>query len=118
MYNEMVVLKLTQSMTKLIQSPPEIFREQIVKHFQNCGVAMYERIKGWMELSNTFNNEMKNINQVLTDNDDGGGVAVSGEKTTHTPPEFPLVPASRGFCLTLAGLLENYYKKLEALRDE
>lgn len=31
------------------------------------------------------------------------------------PPEFPLVPASRGFCLTLAGLLENFLAKIKSI---
>ena len=33
------------------------------------------------------------------------------------PPDFPLVPASRGFCLTLVGLLENLYKKVELIEN-
>lgn len=51
MYNEMVVLKLVQSMTKLIASPPEIFKDQIHEHFQQNGEKFYRRIKSWMELS-------------------------------------------------------------------
>lgn len=52
MYNEMVVLKLVQSMTKLISSPPEIFKNQIHEHFMKCGEKFYDRIKSWMEMSN------------------------------------------------------------------
>lgn len=55
MYNEMAVIKMVQSMTKLLQSPPEIFRDQIVAHFQLRALPMYSRIKGWMELSNDQN---------------------------------------------------------------
>ena len=33
MYNEMVVLKLVQSMTKLILHPPEAFKEETHAHF-------------------------------------------------------------------------------------
>lgn len=33
MYNEMVILKLVQSMTKLIFNPPAIFKEHIAEHF-------------------------------------------------------------------------------------
>lgn len=51
MYNEMVVLKLVQSMTKLITSPPEVFKEQIHKHFRQNGEKFYKRVKSWMELS-------------------------------------------------------------------
>ena len=34
MYNEMVVLKLIQAMAKVIQAPPDIFRDEIIHHFQ------------------------------------------------------------------------------------
>lgn len=51
MYNEMVVLKLVQSMTKLITSPPEVFKDQIHEHFRKNGEKFYKRIKTWMELS-------------------------------------------------------------------
>lgn len=51
MYNEMVVLKLVQSMTKLISSPPEVFKDQIHEHFRKNGEKFYQRIKSWMELS-------------------------------------------------------------------
>lgn len=51
MYNEMVVLKLVQSMTKLICAPPEVFAETIHDHFCQNGDKFYERIKSWMRLS-------------------------------------------------------------------
>lgn len=47
----MVVLKLVQSMTKLISSPPEVFGEIIHEHFRKSGEKFYNRIKSWMELS-------------------------------------------------------------------
>lgn len=47
----MVVLKLVQSMTKLIASPPEVFKDQIHEHFRQNGENFYKRIKSWMELS-------------------------------------------------------------------
>lgn len=105
MYNEMVVLKLLQSMSKLISSPPEIFREQILQHFTERGEDMFKRINIWMELSNKHNNLCLE-NNLKTSN-------------TETPmePDFPLVPASRGFCLTLAGLLESFHKNLQAISD-
>lgn len=51
MYNEMVVLKLVQSMSKLILSPPEVFGDIIHEHFRKNGEKFYYRIKSWMELS-------------------------------------------------------------------
>lgn len=51
MYNEMVVLKLVQSMTKLICSPPEVFADIIHEHFRKNGDKFFVRIKSWMKLS-------------------------------------------------------------------
>uniref|UniRef100_A0A182S688 UBIQUITIN_CONJUGAT_2 domain-containing protein n=1 Tax=Anopheles maculatus TaxID=74869 RepID=A0A182S688_9DIPT len=87
MYNEMVLLKLVQSMTKLVSNPPEVFREQILSHFYACGQRMYHRLKAWMELSNDYNRQN----------------SVTGQN------------ASRGFCLTLTGLLESFQKQLQQL---
>lgn len=99
MYNEMVILKLLQSMSKMMSNPFEVFREQIVKHFCDCGDAMHDRIKGWMDTSNRLNE---------TDGQPAAAI-VDG-------PEFLLLPASRGFCLTLVGLLHNFREKLLKLR--
>lgn len=59
MYNEMVVLKLIQSMTKLINLPSSIFHDHILKHFAECGEAMHTRIKGWLDISNEYNEKGK-----------------------------------------------------------
>jgi ubiquitin-conjugating enzyme E2 O len=61
MYNEMVVLKLVQSMTKLISSPPEVFKDQIHEHFRKNGEKFYNRIKSWMELSEVDTSEKEKV---------------------------------------------------------
>ncbi|KAJ6622674.1 (E3-independent) E2 ubiquitin-conjugating enzyme [Pseudolycoriella hygida] len=91
MYNEMVVLKLVESMTKIATNPPEVFRDEIIKYLRERGEVMCNRIKGWMDLS--------------TDH----------VQTNSQQPEFSLVPASRGFCLKLVGLLDDFRNKLEAM---
>ncbi|XP_063703517.1 (E3-independent) E2 ubiquitin-conjugating enzyme [Culicoides brevitarsis] len=106
MYNEMVILKLVQSMTKLIISPPPVFREQILKYFKENGNAMYQRIKSYMEMSDT----------PLSD-DESSSVKIRVNGIQLTTPEFPLIPASRGFCLTLVGVLDNFHKKLQAIAE-
>lgn len=60
----MVVIKMVQATSKLIANPPEIFRQEILSHFEQCGLGMYERIKGWMELSKESH---KNILENKTD---------------------------------------------------
>lgn len=93
MYNEMVVLKLVESMTKMITNPPDVFRNEILTHFRERGESMCNRIKSWMDMSTATN------------------------PTTAQQPEFSLVPASRGFCLKLVGLLENFRNKLDAMNQ-
>lgn len=51
MYNEMVILKLVQSMAKQMALPPGIFRDQLLEHFRERGQSIYDRIKGYMDLS-------------------------------------------------------------------
>lgn len=114
---------MVQAMTKLVNSPPENFREQISTHFSERGEKMYKRIKFWMDLSKTAtpSTEVKEpsveegelfwlchcfCNQLFPSVD---------ATNTSKPPDFPLVPASRGFCLTLAGLLENFLAKIKTI---
>lgn len=63
MYNEMVILKLVQSMTKLITSPPEVFKDQIHEHFRQKGENFYQRIKSWMQLSETDANRSDKVTE-------------------------------------------------------
>lgn len=116
MYNEMVVLKLVQSMTKLIASPPEVFKDQIHEHFRQNGENFYKRIKSWMELSEIDSSQKDEV--TMSGELRAGKSSFSNflfiteiEKTAK--PDFPLIPASKGFCLTLVSLLEGFYKKLK-----
>ncbi|PZC86293.1 hypothetical protein B5X24_HaOG211454 [Helicoverpa armigera] len=85
MYNEMVLLKLVQSMTKMLMNPPEPFREEILTHLRATGGALCSRLEGLVRLSGE------------------GGAEAEG-----AVPEFPLLPASRGFCLTLRSSLQQF----------
>lgn len=109
----MVILKLVQSMTKMIVSPPAVFSEQILRHFHEKGENMYLRIKSYMDLSDPdllISSKSEPEIRITINNE----VVV---ERTSSEPEFPLVPASRGFCLTLIGLLENFHKTLQAIRE-
>ncbi|XP_058127281.1 (E3-independent) E2 ubiquitin-conjugating enzyme [Anopheles ziemanni] len=133
MYNEMVLLKLVQSMTKLISNPPEVFREQILAHFRTRGQQMYQRLRAWMELSCDVNRRaslaeqqqaeavasisqpQSNATCTLAESNDGNRPrpVIDGSAVDNVPPpEFLLIPASRGFCLTLTGLLDAFQKQL------
>lgn len=88
MYNEMVLLKLVQSMTKMVMNPPEPFRCEILRHLRAHAAALCRRLEGLVALS---------------------GASPSPDAT---PPEYPLVPASRGFCLTLRSSLDSFRNAL------
>lgn len=88
MYNEMVLLKLVQSMTKMLMNPPEPFREEILQHLRTHAAGLCQRLEGLVALSN-------------------------GQSPPDViPPEYPLIPASRGFCLTLRSSLESFRNAL------
>ncbi|XP_076068516.1 (E3-independent) E2 ubiquitin-conjugating enzyme UBE2O isoform X2 [Oratosquilla oratoria] len=106
MYNEMVVLKLIQSMSKLIKLPPEIFKEEIIHHFHKKAYRLVRRLEKWLEISEIYNKShplspttpttFREIN--------------SGNE--ENLPEFPLIPASKGFCLTLHKTLHHFKEVL------
>ncbi|KAL1442180.1 hypothetical protein MTO96_030891, partial [Rhipicephalus appendiculatus] len=54
MYNEMVVLKLVQSMGRMIQNPPEVFKEEIEQHFRANADRFVNRLEGWLRLSDAW----------------------------------------------------------------
>ncbi|KYN08640.1 PREDICTED: (E3-independent) E2 ubiquitin-conjugating enzyme UBE2O [Cyphomyrmex costatus] len=102
MYNEMVVLKLVQAQTKLLLHPPPVFKDIIIAHFKKHAEKLLQRLELWMEISEQHNNqhplspvtpttfkEIANIDQKVL-------------------PEFPLIPASRGFCITLRKTLITF----------
>lgn len=131
MYNEMVILKLLQAMSKLICNPPMIFQDQIFNHFRTKGKEMCERIRYWMTISdqnasdNVYSNIFQQFNvfkniklRFLKGNyKDMSNVAGTTEQisTKYKLPEFSLLPASRGFCLTVSNLLDQFEKVIESI---
>lgn len=57
MYNEMVVLKLVQAQTKLLQYPPPVFKDIIIEHFKRHAKGLLHRLDLWMEISEQHNNQ-------------------------------------------------------------
>ncbi|KAG8188229.1 hypothetical protein JTE90_021250 [Oedothorax gibbosus] len=108
MYNEMVVLKLVQSMSKLLVSRPEVFHKEIAEHFQTQASKLIERLERWLEISETWNTAHPTSPTSPT--------TFKQMHTTAAPvlPEFPLIPASKGFCLTLRKSLQEFKDVLAA----
>ncbi|XP_064478867.1 (E3-independent) E2 ubiquitin-conjugating enzyme UBE2O-like isoform X1 [Ornithodoros turicata] len=111
MYNEMVVLKLVQALGKMIQNPPEVFKSELEAHFGESAGRFMSRLEGWLEVSEAWHNE----NTVsLPDPDSLASFLAEGGWDHVTLPEFPLLPASRGFCLTLRKSLAAFKEILAA----
>lgn len=85
---------MVQSMMKMLEAPPEIFRDRILSHFRRRGLGMVQRIRGWVAMSK----------------EEESSANVGG-----TVPDFPLVPASKGFCMTVESLLGRFQKVVEGL---
>ena len=47
----MVLLKLTQTLTKIGQEPPPTFRQEVVDHLREQGPAFAARLEGWIKSS-------------------------------------------------------------------
>jgi ubiquitin-conjugating enzyme E2 O len=93
LYNEMVVIKLIQSMTKLLLTPPKTFETTIREHIVRIGHKFIERHENWASISElcisksiTTIEELNKFKELRND---------------VNLPQFPLLPASYGFCLTL-----------------
>ncbi|XP_058790331.1 (E3-independent) E2 ubiquitin-conjugating enzyme isoform X2 [Phymastichus coffea] len=106
MYNEMVTLKLVQSQTKLLQYPPLIFKDVIMQHFKKHSDKLLKRLELWMEISEQHNNQHPLSPVTPTTFKEIAPI----ENTIL--PEFPLIPASKGFCITLKNTLANFKRTL------
>ncbi|XP_018566113.1 (E3-independent) E2 ubiquitin-conjugating enzyme UBE2O [Anoplophora glabripennis] len=82
-YNELVILKLVQSMTEMLLSPPEVFKGEIFSHFAKNGRSLCDRL-------NKFCGE-----------------------TDAVVPDFPLLPVSKGLKLSLSAALNSFRNVLK-----
>ena len=90
MYNEMAVLKLVQSMTRMVINPAQPFNQEILDHMRANGQKFVTRLRLWRQMSM----EQSSVPVTPTTS------SVAGPWTNDLP-DFPLIPASKGFCLTL-----------------
>lgn len=87
-YNELVILKLVQAMTVLSVSPPEVFKAEIMNHFAQNGKKFCERIERW-----------------------------TSKENPHCP-DFPLLPVSKGFLLSLQCALTSFKEIIGNVLEE
>ncbi|KAK5641456.1 hypothetical protein RI129_010003 [Pyrocoelia pectoralis] len=87
-YNEVVILKLVQSMTKLALAPPEVFAKEIVAYCAMHREKMCNRLEKWCDDSDPLK------------------------------PEFPLLPVSKGLKLSLTFALKSFKDILKKTNSE
>ncbi|GFR83152.1 ubiquitin-conjugating enzyme E2 O [Elysia marginata] len=63
MYNEMAILKTVQSLTRMSQSLPELFKDEIYKYLQAHGPRMIRRLRHWLDM----NEQQRKAGQGATD---------------------------------------------------
>lgn len=105
-YNEKVILKVLQSMQAILVSQQEIFKEEIELHFAKNVARYVARLESWIQLSNAWramsSEPSSSFEGALEEFAEQGGYGML--------PDFPLLPASRGFCLAVG-------KELAVFRD-
>jgi len=110
MYNEMAVLKLVQSMTKLIRNPPQPFAKEIMEHWKENAIKLITRLMTWKRISLEH---LKSSATPVTPTTPGAFSQLAAG--TLELPDFPLVPASKGFCLTLDKALIHLEEALKSV---
>lgn len=108
LYNELVVLRLVQSMGHMFRNPHSVFKEEIEKHFKDNEFRLGRRLERWLELSDAW--DARFPEQLPTPE----ALKEFAEKGAHSSnqanvfPEFPLLPASRGFRMALRKALKSF----------
>jgi len=112
MYNEMAVLKMVQSMTKLIKSPPSPFETEIMEHFKENASKLVRRLMMWKQISSEH---LKSSATTVTPTTPSLNLSSFKNESHFDLPDFPLVPASKGFCLTLDKALNLFVDALKSV---
>ena len=112
MYNEMAVLKMIQSMTKLIKSPPSPFESEIIEHFKENASKLVRRLMIWKQISSEH---LKSSATSVTPTTPSSSLSSFKNESDFDLPDFPLVPASKGFCLTLDKALNLFADALKSV---
>jgi len=110
MYNEMAVLKMVQSMTKLVRNPSQAFAKEIMEHWRDNAGKLMTRLMMWKKISL---GQLQSSATPVTPTTPG----IFANLTTGIVdlPDFPLVPASKGFCLTLDKALKHLEESLKSV---
>ncbi|XP_033100637.1 (E3-independent) E2 ubiquitin-conjugating enzyme-like [Anneissia japonica] len=88
MYNEMTLLKVVQSMTRMLLNPPSVFKDEVIDFCRKHNQCLVNRIESWLALAGTPPSKKPGL------------------------PAFPLFPFSKGFLLSSHQAMEAYKSAL------
>ena len=111
MYNELAILKMTQSLSLIAKNPLHVFKEEILDHLKSKSDGYINRLEAWLSYSE---NKMKSNVTVETVDGQGEQLASSTRYET-TIPEFPLLPGSKGFCISLKKALAAFKETMNEI---
>ena len=100
MYNELAILKMTQSLSLIAKNPLHVFKEEILEHLKSKSNSYITRLEAWLKMSNSENKITMDGDSNVT-KDEGEVQSFSSAKYELFVPEFPLLPGSKGFCISL-----------------
>ena len=102
MYNEMAVLKLVTSMTRMVNNPAQPFASEMMEHMRVNAKKFMTRMALWRKISLEHSSAATSP------------VSADQPALPEEMPDFPLIPASKGFCLTLNKALTQFKETLLA----
>ncbi|XP_066927802.1 (E3-independent) E2 ubiquitin-conjugating enzyme UBE2O-like isoform X2 [Clytia hemisphaerica] len=83
-YNEMALIKMIESLRNMIQRPPKVFQDEIRQHFQEKLPRFIQRMEHWLSME-----------------------GASSSTNSDNNPQFPLLPISKGFRVTVRREMEK-----------
>lgn len=95
-YNEQAVILIVQAMVRMLRTPPEVFKEEVKRHFKEHGERFINRREGFLDLTSASDDSVRPEERGLL-------------------PGFPLLPTTRGFRLSLRHAMDNFKEALEDL---
>ena len=110
MYNELAILKMTQSLNAIAKKPVLVFKDEILQHFQATSDKFVRRLEAWLEMSEFEKSDQSNTStsgelKMIQSNGDGNGVSLA--------PQFPLLPGSKGFCISLRKAIATFKETIQ-----
>ncbi|XP_071962528.1 (E3-independent) E2 ubiquitin-conjugating enzyme UBE2O-like [Antedon mediterranea] len=101
MYNEMTLLKVVQSMTKMLINPPIVFKDEVIDFCRKHNTKLIQRIEYWLEVDGASSGSTKPVSPDSVK-------PVSPDSVKPGLPAFPLLPFSKGFLLSIQQALKAY----------